>query len=518
MAVMFKLTLGGVGNTGSLVEVSKYAMEKGKVVVENKVEFRINSFRVPTHGLNDPFFELNTFISTMKSSVQDQIFNLYYELRMKMDNEINEAAVTEYTKYLCETMASIIDIEQVYIWLNQTGIVAVPKDVPVRYAEDIDDNRSRDKTYIREEYLYLIAYSIALRPYIAVWGEYMNTHRRALGSQFKERAAFDLMNDTHIPKSRPYARLLLYIESLMENDSGMDRNALRGISSEDYAEHSASFISVRKLTLVDLQKYVGNGPQNLISLLFGFVQQRLRPTNTPFIRDKESGGETSETRNSGLEQYKMKTNITVGEKAEIEAAVSDPYKVLHTLDPNIDPKILERTLKRTEILMNAGIPDVSVRILQWIIKPVIPSRGVSYLPKPVLVRLLAVAEVYLESRGHDYFSILVTSYQDTDQDNSIMIGASDSRDRTPREMNEELGKVFPFSFTGRLAERNIRESKYILVMIAKFVEDLVREKLRPTCVPSKLVKVFGNDRRIFSIVSDIRVLLAGLVLELGKRR
>ena len=74
---------------------------------------------------------------------------------------------------------------------------------------------------------------------------------------------------------------------------------------------------------------------------------------------------------------------------------------------------IEKSINSSSILLNNIITKPQVTLLKWIMHPVISTRGIDYLSKNTLVRLLGIMEAVLWHRGFHYLAVLGSSYQPT---------------------------------------------------------------------------------------------------------
>ena len=69
--------------------------------------------------------------------------------------------------------------------------------IPVRLEDTFvhSDERpmTRDKTYTKPDYVKLIGLTLALRPMIPIWGEFIERTHKETGTSFKEYYAYLLM-------------------------------------------------------------------------------------------------------------------------------------------------------------------------------------------------------------------------------------------------------------------------------------------------------------------------------------
>lgn len=497
---------------------SGYATPSSVVEFEGeKIFFSIVPFNRSMVTPIDIYRELTEFWNREPIEVQRKIFEIYKNIRYSLDNTPSKIALKEELENYCGELFQYLNMDKLDLWVRTQSSIRAPQDLADNYVENINDNRSEGKTYTKSQYLDLACLSLTLRAFVPVFGEYIHQVKSEVGNKFKEKACMELLYKGELKKTKPYKRLMNYIEEMLKNEKNGGQNILSGISTEDYPYHVMCLTAVRKLSFVNLTVPPGESV-NLLTVLYKSVIGSVRNTGGQNINEKKpkEGGGDDESKMSVLEQYKNRTNISVSEIMELENSVSDPYRILSSLSPTTDPAVLEDCLRRTRPLGNVRISDVGLRIAQWVLQPYISPRGMMFLSKKTIISLLAVTETILVAREHKYLACLVTAHP-LKRENGISINASESKTRIPAEMIEELISVFPINKPTNSKRQNVKEEYYILTAIDRIVNETTQEFWKPLVSDKVLKEVFGSLSRRFVIKPDIKISFAKLVLELGKK-
>ena len=487
---------------------------------DESLQFSISVFgRQSFQNDYDVFHYVNLYWASLPEKTQQHIFQIY--------KDIYDGCSSLYTKnelfdFLADKVNLLLlehDLERMQDWVAYKSDIQVPHTFDSDYNHSIDNNTSREKTYTKSDYIQLATLSLTLRCIIPIWGEYIFNTRQDTGTLFKEYYAFQLLAKTKVLHSVPMEKLKVYIENIVGDDKYDPNNTLNGISSEDFGYWLLSLVCVRRLCVGDLR---GVDPKaNLVTFIYKFIIQKVRNTDNNFenmVKEKtfDDKGADVENKISTLERYKIKTNISLGEIVELEYSVRDIRSVATKLSCKIDPYSLEVSLQTSKLLMQERLLDPQMTLLRWVFKPVISPKGLMYLPKPMVVEALGALEAALWARGHKYLAILATSHA-VISDSEMMVSPVDSKMRVPKELSDELDRLYPFIRTVNSRKFGPRVVNLAAKAIDSLTDDLTMFSWRPTASDDKLQEVFGSTLRKTPIRPDIKSDLTNLVIEIGNR-
>lgn len=471
-------------------------------------------------GDYDVFSQINEYWASLPMETQDKIFDIYNEIHMAFDRPMNSHDFIDYIAELVGKLMEYHDLEKLKDWISFGSNIVIPDVFDTEYKHSIDNNTSREKTYIRSDYVKLVSLSLCLRVMIPIWGEYISNIRHNVGNSFKEYYAFRLLSKSNIIDSPSMEKLKRYIENIVADDKFNANNSLNSISSEDFGYWLLSMVCVRRLCVGDIR---GTDPRShLITLVYKFIIQKTHSDDSNFeniIRDKKfsENNTDSDSKTSVLEMYKIKTNISIGSIVELEYSMRDIRSVAQRLSSNINQEMLERSLTTCRQLEQCELMDPQTVLLRWVFKPVISPRGIMYLPKPNIVQALGALETVLWARGHKYLAILATSHAIFNSDKEMIVSPVDSKMRVPDEYLKQLEELYPFSkdTTGRKVTK--KSTNPAMEAIDTLTNNLMMFTWKTTCDESMLMEVFGNTTRKLPIKPDIKLDLTRLVLEIGQR-
>ena len=467
----------------------------------------------------DVFEQINQYWAELSEEKQDYIFSIYKNISVGFDSIWNKNELTEYLMDQIKLLMDEHSLDNMMDWVTFRSKIIIPTswDMKTEYKYSVDNNNSREKTYIRPDYVKLIAMSLSLRCMIPVWGEYINMTRADKGTRFKEYYAFQLLNKTPIIHSAPMEKLRVYIESNSVEFKNNPNHILSGISSEDFVYYLMALVCVRKLCVADIRGI--DDKISVIVLIWNFIRQKMETTNNNFedaVKEKTFyDGDSEETKTSTLEIYKIKTNVSPGEIVELEFCVKDTLAIAQRLSYKVSPQHLERSLETTQILLQEQIVDPTITLLCWVFKPVISSHGLPYLPRQTIVRNIAVLEAVLWARGHKYLALLASSFP-VISERDMIISPVDSKMRIPKELTDEVEKLYPFTRVVSQRRQGSKEINLALKAIDILADQLMMYSWKPTADDALLMEVFGSVSRRLVIRPDIKTHLAKLIIEFGQ--
>ena len=464
---------------------------------------------------------LNLYWETFSEAEQQQIFDIYREIVYLFNSVWDRTDLANALNLAIIKLVNFHDFQRAYDWVVFRSDIAVPSNFEKEYTHSVDRQGSRDQTYIRSDYTKLITLTLILRTMLPVWGEYIFRTRQESGTMYKEYCAFKLLARADNLHSEPFEKLRVYIDRTVGDDKENPSTIISGISSADFTDWMLALVVIRRLSVGDIR---GIDPRaNMVTYIHKYVTAKMKGSDIAadsMVKEKlyDDGGTDMESKLSSLERYKIKHDISLGEIVELTYILHDPKKVAYSLSMNMTDELLYRSIESARVLMNHDLMDPQVTLLRWIFKPVISPRGIMYLDKELLVQSFGILQAVLWARGHKYLALLSTSHV-VKNDDVMCVVNTDSRQRIPKEMQAELDHLYRYfkiiggKKTGHkpvnLATRAIEStadnfSMFTWVMTAD--DGLISE-------------AFGNcNTRRIMVPSDIKIRLARLVIELGKRQ
>lgn len=459
--------------------------------------------------------QINNYWAKLPGFKQQLIFDIY--------TQIKDVIVTIYdTTQLITSLVPLVgklyeehDMEEMSRWISFHSDIVLPTDMVESYVKSDDDVRTREKTYIKEDYKGLILLSLSLRPMIPIWGEFIYVTRNDTGTGFKEFYAVKLINKTHLIESEPMVKLRTYVSHNIKADKPMFSNILNSVGSEDFPMWLLSHVLVRKLCISDLS--CTNNEATLISSIFNFISQKITGNPPSSLSDMVNskdfarGNANDENNISRLEAYKIKQMLAPGDIEIIEFVLSDPYKVAVQANPNIDLGLVKTFVDSSRVLNHHEISAVQVVLAQYVLKNVIPSRGLMHVSKVKVINAIAVAQALI---WHKYKPIAAMMSAVVTNDNELQTNGIDSKVRIPPEMMKELERVFPYTKVS-ISKKKGKVENSVLRAIDELSSLLSARDWTITLPDDMTIQVTGqNNLRRFSCPHDIKILLGQFILDI----
>lgn len=506
------------------------------------------------------FEEINQFLKTLRPEVHDVLFRLYGEMYRAFEEANNKTDLSEALKPLIAEMYDYIKLDDVKHWVAFTAPgIKIPDNLLTVYSTREEMPGPPEQTYLRSDYIWLVALSVALRLMTPIWGEFINRTAREVGTTWKEYEAFKLLQQASIFHSIPMERLRVFSEAIIPPDKNLSAAIIDGISSDDFPAWVLALTAVRRLIVADIS---GQDPnQSLMGSIRRFMSSKVTGQQTSFmgvVKDKpaaDSGGDEA-TNLSTAERYRMRQDLPAGDIAMMEHYINrfvelnpfetdDPsllmeptseagkrvYSIWHQLlshrdDGRIVPKSLttkvmavRETEEGRQLLMESldsiqkldqsqhRIWPSQLTLIQWVLADLLSPRCWDYVSKETVLNGAAIAMAYLKYSGHDELAHLITASRIEDFDD--LLGGPLSRSRIPKETVDELDRIYPFA--RRTGGRNPERQKNAAIQAIDQLEEILSRDEWHINVPQSWLTT--NSRR-YAVSQDIKIKLAKLIIDL----
>lgn len=399
---------------------------------------------------------INAYWASLPYNSQDEIFELYKKIRDIFNSNSDVSSMMKNLYPIIKTLLDDYhDLDEILEWMKTKSDIIVPPNIQESMEYEAGSNVTSEKTYLRKNYLELIAFAIACEAMIPVWCEYIRYAGPAVGSDFKEWQALRLMSQAKIWRCDAINMLMRYI-SLHSTDVGDDEAIMKGICREDLPRFNATPVIIRRVAIGDLSGH--NANQYFINFIYSYIKQlnnnpKGLGRNQPASRIKpkrDTSGERGDVDElSTLEGYKSQPKVCIGDSESLRFFTDDPRSIAKAIDPTIPKNKIKMCLESIRALELMPLDRSQKVLTQWFCVPAIPSRGIEELTKSQLLNLMAVCQAALWHWGHLHVAVLITAMPDDDyQQASLML--SDSFDLSS-QYREAMNFLFPFDKGGKRA-------------------------------------------------------------------
>lgn len=399
---------------------------------------------------------INGYFASLPMATQDAIFDIYKEIETALEVTDATQELHEHMKSLVQDLYKLItykDIEEyVLVGGRKDNLEIQLPELKTKYDIDSPDN---DRTYLLDDYVDLMCFSIALKPMLPIWGQYIETIAAEVGTIYKEDRAASLIDDTHLLNTKAYKRFSRYVHAYTTHSSGDIGLAavLGNMSSIGFPKYLLNLSMVRKLATSKLP-LVGSPLEagSLIRECYSYIKSKVERPESVFrglgyIRDKVPEYSDKEDDNSSnLERFKMRERLDKGTIMGIKAMIDSPYDLLNRFDYTAPHEYLEASLAwihaRPSVVSSPALvfliqhvlsgfqihrplPAIKATILEALpntisypntelIKTITFSSSMVHLMDlPRLLNLAAITQALLAHNGYYNLAALITSRSET---------------------------------------------------------------------------------------------------------
>lgn len=431
---------------------------------DDEVRFNIQPFNMG-HGSEkidsngSPFVEFNQWLATQPRPFHVTAMEIYKDIRKDID-EINntEVLVNELNKHFIR-LYEMVDLQEINKW------VRLPSS-PVHVVSKPQSNYNRETTYVFEDYLQLVSYSLALRFVAPIWADIDSRLRNEYGNDVKDVVSFDfILHGTTMRSDKtkgyvcePEQRLREYINSTkltIETDVVL----CMGMTIEEYMDYLFANTVVRKISLGSVSNKDGNYRLivNTYNSIVGKTKSLVAQKATPRLRAKQRPAENQrgdESSSQSVVDISIARNrILAVERVFMHRCINDHEHMIAILQPDL-PMDLYRQSMETINKMNTDyshlgdyrqqmkpIQDVQLVLAKWITERAVSSEIYKYLELQEVINLMGLVRAILWHRGFQEFAAIVSAVALPMHTEEVFVGLSNRSNLDPN-IAQRLGEVF----------------------------------------------------------------------------
>ncbi|WJJ54879.1 hypothetical protein [Xanthomonas phage RTH11] len=397
------------------------------------------------------FAEINSYWASLSVDRQAGIWEAFESIRLIFEADYQLEAATAKLKQKVAVLYNYMPLAEIQHHLNFHADIQYPSSVRETLDQTSGNSRA-ERTYLRQDYFGLVSLSVALRPMIPIWGQFIDISRRELGNNYKEFQAFGLLYDTHLVRSNEIERLREFIQSSIASQTTGDKTftpVLGGLGTTELPYWLMAMTCVRRLAPATVS---GSGDVvNLIAKVHYYVDSKMKSLDRDFgrgfggkVSEKKQTGAADDSNTSVVEMYKIKPDISDGDIVTLNVYAEDPFRMAAVRCPDLPPELLEASLAVALKLAAEDTYDQQKWLVKWIIDPVITAKAVDLLTIEPLLKCMAVTQAVLWHWGFYDLAAMVTSIPQVSGDD-MMIGVSENRSRIPKEHLMRMQDRHPFS-------------------------------------------------------------------------
>jgi len=511
----------------------------------NDLYTKNNTSIVVTNGDSQIEFIINSVLSMrnkeeLDSELQFKLLNEYLEYKgQEFKNELyNKLLVADEEITLCISKQDIyplptniihpildqFDMMDVFNYIKYIYKLQPPSNLAEVFDQQLEnDGRvTRVQTYLKDDYLELAALALIMKATLGPLCQYAYVKNKDINSLHKEYILFHFYKTHKIYNTPPMAKLYGLVDKLVNLPSATDdtSNSIRilekQISSDDIVLYMLSIVVVQKLmisTLVD-----DNEIKNVITRIYVYISNKLKATGdvSKSIRDKTILSDVDGShgdQESHVESFRVLAELSTGQNVELCWSVRNVDVILKELPDSIlaviDKNDIFEAMQFTKIFNNGNIHQIQINILAILFKSIIDPRAMPYLNLDNIISMLTVGFAYLNGIGHHRLALLLTAQPSIVSLDTISINSSVNRTRIPKEIKDELDRLFPYgrvvnsTTTANLAEETVND----------MANEMFNIRWIPTAYDNYIINVLGNKDYNKLLSSDLKILLADMVIK-----
>lgn len=395
---------------------------------------------------------INQYWDSQTKQSQTEIFEVYKSIREVFQSATTVSGMMSQLYPLVQTLLDDYhDLDEIEQWVVRKTDIVVPANIQESMEYEAGSNVTSEKTYLKKDYIKLIAFAIACQSVIPVWCEFVRSVGNAVGPDFKKWQAFKLISRSKLWRCDAINMLMRYI-TLHSSDVGEDEAIVKGICSDDLPRFNATSVVINRVAIGDLSGH--NPSQYFINYIYSYIKQ---PNNHPKglgrgnssskIRPKrDTSGEREGDELSTLEGYKNQPKVCIGDAESMRVFASNPRHIANALDPEIPDSKIKLCLEAVTALERMPLDKVQKTLVQWYAKAALPPKGHEELSKTQLLTVMAVCQAALWHWEFHHIAILLTAMPDENYTEHTSI-LTDSYELSIR-YREQFIKLFPYTKGG----------------------------------------------------------------------
>ncbi len=431
----------------------RMAFELPQTVVYNhdgskKLEFDTDDFdTIRIKGISNPFAEINAYWATFDINRQEAIFNLYEDIHEIIRSYTDVMSLTINLSAPVAALWAAHPMEEAKQWVVMSGAIQIPTNLKVVY----DSKDIEDQTYLRHEYIDLIAMALLTRIMIPIWGHFM-VNTKAETGQLKEFSAFGLLASSSVLECDAMNRLRIYLNyPIQDNKDNNQAATLAGLGSDDLPDWVLARVIIARMCVSELSANPIKG--NIISTIHSYVKQILKDSPRQFDgkvlkKQLDQANYDSEDNNSILDQFLMKQKNSIGTLSSYLVYMEDLHRLAFAIDSTLPIEKLEKCLEAMAISQANGTSAKQILnshrwLCQMVVDNIVPARAIEdSIERPHMLGVMAVTQAILWHWGFEILAGLATAVPI--RDNSTVFN-NENKARIPTDVLRRLDEIYPYT-------------------------------------------------------------------------
>lgn len=402
------------------------------------------------------FKEINSYWEFIGDEKQQKIWESYQRIHEILNMSLDTMRVAMSLRHYIREMYTHMPMNGMRKWLSTMGNLFIPIEIERQITAESRYNK-KEQTYLEHEYINLATVSLAIRPMIPIFGEYLESSSEY--DHNKETEVLGLLHDCEVANwplnevgphgeevDTAFDKLAGYVQFCVEDEPTTLGRLWRGTSSVEVPVHLRSKVLVRRLTIVPLDDITSF---SIVANAYRYVRSIINPnerTTAERVNEKkpESGGDEDE-KTSFLEAHKTKHRVPPGDIEAFNLDTNDHVKLAQRVDPTVDLKKLQLCVNAIRNVSNVSINPHQVKIAQWVMAKAFPAKAFYHINKVATNNMLATAQALLWHWGFLDIAVFqqVELLKQGESGSQFQLGSTRTNSRIPNRYKDELNELFP---------------------------------------------------------------------------
>jgi len=402
------------------------------------------------------FKEFNAYLEFLGDEPQQKIWECYERIHGILNMSLDTTRVAMSLRHYIREMYTHMPMNGMRRWLTTQGNLFIPIEIERKITAESRYNK-KEQTYLEHEYIIKATMSLAMRPMIPIFGEYLESSSEF--DQNKETEVLGLLHDCEVanwPQNEigphgeevdtAFDKLAGYVQFCVEDEPTTLARLWKGMSTVEVPVHLRSKVLVRRLTIVPLDDITSF---SIVANTYRYVRSIISPaerTTAERVNEKkpESGGDEDD-KTSFLEANKTRHSVPPGDIEAFNLDTWDHVKLAQEVDPTVDLAKLKACIDAIPKVSNVSINPHQVKIAQWVMAKAFPARAFYHINKMAAHNMLATAQAVLWHWGFLDVAVFlqVELMKQGDSGSQFQLGSTRTNSRIPNRFKDDLAEVFP---------------------------------------------------------------------------
>lgn len=292
--------------------------------------------------------DINAYWKTLPDVKLDKLWEVMVTISDLIENSDSKTNLSDSLKEQIAIFYTEMDYQSVEDWVINNSTIKIPNDqLSDEYSINAPNNRL---TYLRYEYMQLLALATLIRPMMGVFGKYISYVDISVGTNRKELSALYLLSESPVVETAPYLRLLEYVTVISSSIVTPMDALLQGMGSEELPMWLMGFALVRRLPFCELPDTASEDTaHHVVSNIYNYVDGKCKAYKVSFggnVRDKHLRGRSDQQGGidntpSVAENYKMTEDVSEGDVIIAEIGMGNLRNIVLSVDITVPTSLID---------------------------------------------------------------------------------------------------------------------------------------------------------------------------------